>query len=341
MFAPCPPFDETRRQMALDELEVLDTPADPHLDTLVRLARECFGVGAVLISLIDHDRQWFKARTGLALSETSRQVSFCSHAIVQDDMLVVEDALEDPCFRDNPIVTGPPYLRFYAGQQLRDENDVPLGTFCLIDFKPRTLSAAERDRLRDFAYLAMGYLQLNAMSRQAAELREALTRAQRKAMLDPLTQVWNRAGLEHLLPRERLAVKARNLQLGLLLCDLDHFKVVNDTHGHACGDQALWETARRLGACLRPSDLVARIGGEEFVILTRVKNSTEMARIAERVRRHMAATPVRTEPAELQPTLSIGCTLLRDDEDPAEAMERADRALYQAKEQGRNRVVTG
>ncbi len=341
MFAPCPPFDETCRQMALDDLEILDTPADPLLDTLVRLARDSFGVGAVVISLVDHDRQWFKARTGLALSETPRQVSFCSQAIAQDDMLVVEDALEDLCFRDNPIVTGPPYLRFYAGQQLRDANDVPLGTFCLIDFKPRLLNEDERARLRDFARLAMGYLQLNAMSRQAAELREALTRAQRKAMLDPLTQVWNRAGLDHLLPREQAAVKAKGQQLGLLLCDLDHFKVVNDTHGHACGDQALWETARRLGACLRPSDLVARIGGEEFVILTRVKNSTEMARIAERVRRHMAATPVRTEQAELQLTLSLGCTLLDDGEDPASAMERADRALYQAKEQGRNRVVTG
>ncbi len=253
-----PPIDEIRRQNALDSLEVLDTPADPHLDTLVRLARESFGVSAVLISLIDHDRQWFKARNGLELSETPRQISFCSHAIEREEMLVVEDARLHPCFCDNPIVTGPPYLRFYAGQPLCDDGDQPIGTFCLLDFHhPRTLSETERARLRDFAYLAMGYLKINAMSRQAEELRQALTRAQRKAMLDPLTQVWNRAGLDHLLPREQAAVKAKGLQLGLLICDIDHFKAVNDSHGHACGDQALWEAARRL----RRQSATERSGG--------------------------------------------------------------------------------
>ncbi len=335
-----PPIDEIRRQNALDSLEVLDTPADPHLDTLVRLARESFGVSAVLISLIDHDRQWFKARNGLELSETPRQISFCSHAIEREEMLVVEDARLHPCFCDNPIVTGPPYLRFYAGQPLCDDGDQPIGTFCLLDFHhPRTLSETERARLRDFAYLAMGYLKINAMSRQAEELRQALTRAQRKAMLDPLTQVWNRAGLDHLLPREQAAVKAKGLQLGLLICDIDHFKAVNDSHGHACGDQALWEAARRLGASLRPSDLVARIGGEEFVVLARVNSAEELARIAERVRHNMADSPVRTEQAELRLSLSIGSTLLREGEGPASALARADRALYQAKRQGRNRVM--
>lgn len=112
----CPlPTDETLRQRTLDEMNVLDTPAEHYLDTLVRLTQEVAHVDTVLISLIDHDRQWFKARIGLDVNETPRNVSFCGYAILGDDTLVVPDAEYDARFADNPLVIGAPYIRFYAG----------------------------------------------------------------------------------------------------------------------------------------------------------------------------------------------------------------------------------
>ncbi len=107
----------------------------------------------------------------------------------------------------------------------------------------------------------------------------ALSREQRKSMLDPLTQLWNRAGLNHFLAKQLLQAEEQGLQLGVLFCDLDHFKPVNDTHGHAAGDQALWETARRISASVRPQDVVTRSGGEEVVVLLLVHDQQELLRM--------------------------------------------------------------
>lgn len=129
---PLPP-DEALRQQALDDMALVDTPAEHYLDALVELARETFGVKTVLISLIDHDRQWFKARIGLDAEQTPRDLSFCGHAILASEPLMVTDASRDPRFHDNPLVTGPPFIRFYAGEPLHASNGQAIGTLCLID----------------------------------------------------------------------------------------------------------------------------------------------------------------------------------------------------------------
>ncbi|WP_300652167.1 sensor domain-containing diguanylate cyclase [Pseudomonas sp.] len=338
MLSPEIPGNEELRQQVLDDQELLDTPADPYLDTLVRVVRELFEVETVLVSLIDHERQWFKARLGLDIAETPRTVSFCGHAILASDPFIVEDASADPRFADNPVVTGHPFLRFYAGQPLFSENGQALGTLCLIHSQAKQLNDRQIRLLRDMATLVEGYLKLRSVSQQTVQLRAALSREQRKAMLDPLTQLWNRAGLEHFLQRELRLAQERGLQLGLLFCDLDHFKAVNDTHGHGAGDQALWESARCIAAAVRPQDVVTRSGGEEFVVLTQVHDQQELLRIAERVRGQIDKTPIITGGVRLGLTVSIGCALAMPGETPDAALARADRALYQAKHNGRNRA---
>lgn len=114
------PHNEVQRQQALERQDLLDTPADPYLDTLTRITLELFEVKTVLISLIDNDRQWFMSRQGLELAETPRCISFCAHAILQDDALVIEDTHLDLRFADNPVVLQSPFIRFYAGQPLHD-----------------------------------------------------------------------------------------------------------------------------------------------------------------------------------------------------------------------------
>ncbi|WP_296234142.1 sensor domain-containing diguanylate cyclase [uncultured Pseudomonas sp.] len=332
------PANETERQQALDRLELLDTPADPYLDTLTRLAHDLFNVKMALVTLVDRDRQWFKSRQGLDAAETPRSLSYCSRAILSDEPLIVEDSQVDKRFAGTELARNTPDVRFYAGWPLHDANGLALGTLCLADPKPRLFSSQERDRLHDLAYLTESYLQLQHNSQQADDLRDALSREQRKGMLDPLTQLWNRAGLLHFLPLEQASAERQQLRLGLIYCDLDHFKRVNDTHGHDGGDHVLWESARRMSGAVRPQDVVTRNGGEEFVILTRVHDEQELLQIAERIRQAIASQPMQLEHAELHQTVSLGCALLGSDESSANALKRADQALYRAKHGGRNRT---
>lgn len=339
MLAAPIPDNEPLRQQALDDLELLDTPAEQYLDTLVRLTRELFQVETVLISLVDRNRQWFKARVGLDVAETPRDISFCGHAVAASSLLVIEDASQDPRFADNPVVTGAPFIRFYAGQPLYSSNGQAIGTLCMLHPQPRTLSLEERLRLRDLGTLTEGYLQLRGLSQQAAKLRQAVSREQRKALIDPLTQLWNRAALAQFFSREQQNARDHGQKLGAIYADLDHFKQINDQHGHASGDQVLWESARRMSTTLRPDDLLVRLGGEEFIALVSVHNLDELQHIAERVRLAIGLTPMQLGPEEVRVTLSIGTALAMPGENQAALLERADRALYLAKQQGRDRTV--
>lgn len=147
------PPDESHRLSALDELALLDTPPEERYDRLTRLAACALNAPIALVSLIDRDRQWFKSRHGLDAPETARDISFCGHAILREETLVIENALNDERFHDNPLVTGAPSIRFYAGAPLHDRHGYRVGTLCIIDRKPRSFSEDEEAILRDLANL--------------------------------------------------------------------------------------------------------------------------------------------------------------------------------------------
>jgi|GEM_PF-791735 len=144
---------EQDRLKALESLDVLDTPAEHRFDRFTRLAALTFGVPIALVTLVDGSRQWFKSRCGLDMAETPRSVAFCSHTVAQGEMLVIEDATQDPRFAANPLVTGEPFVRFYAGQPLFSDGQ-PVGTLCIVDRVPRGFDAEQRQALRDLADLA-------------------------------------------------------------------------------------------------------------------------------------------------------------------------------------------
>ena len=145
------PADEALRLQTLQACAILDTAPEERFDRLTRLARHLFQSEVALISLIDAERQWFKSRQGLDITETSRELSFCSHAILSNEILYVPDARLDPRFADNPLVTGAPGIRFYAGAPLRAGNGQHLGTLCVVDSKPRSISEEDKLALRDLA----------------------------------------------------------------------------------------------------------------------------------------------------------------------------------------------
>lgn len=138
---------------------VLDTEPEERFDSITAFCATAFRVPIALVSLIDADRQWFKSRQGLDACETGRDISFCGHAILQEDPLVVPDALEDPRFADNPLVTGEPKIRFYAGMPLRLSSGFRVGTLCLIDRKPRRLEPEDLVLFRDLARLVVRELE--------------------------------------------------------------------------------------------------------------------------------------------------------------------------------------
>ncbi len=150
---PAIPADESSRIATLNGLAILDTPPEARFDRLTALAASTFDMPIVLVSLVDTDRQWFKSRVGLGATETSREMSFCGHAILNDLTMVVRDTQADPRFADNPLVTGEPRIRFYAGRPLRPGGRGTVGTLCLIDTRPRDLGTEEMRVLESIAEL--------------------------------------------------------------------------------------------------------------------------------------------------------------------------------------------
>jgi GAF domain-containing protein len=166
------PNNEAQRLAALQEYRILDTAAEQAYDDIVALAAYLCDVPIALITLVDESRQWFKSRLGLNEKETPRDVAFCAHAILQTEPLIVRDALKDRRFSDNALVTGSPHIRLYAGFPLVNPDGFALGTLCVIDRKPRRLSAEQKTAMQALARQVMALLELRRVSAQMAEALE-------------------------------------------------------------------------------------------------------------------------------------------------------------------------
>lgn len=319
MLAPAKPAHEEERVHALHALNILDTQPEERFDRLTRLARRLFDVPIALVSLVDSNRQWFKSCQGLAATETPRDVSFCAHAILGDQILMIPDAGSDERFHDNPLVIGEPKIRFYAGCPLKVGNGSNIGTLCLLDTRPRVLDAEDRGLLRDLASMA---------EREIAALQ--------LASIDDLTQLSNRRGFEALAEHALSMCKRMGTPASLLFFDLDRFKAINDTFGHAEGDRALVTFARVLRKVLREMDVVGRMGGDEFVALLLGSDAAAGDVVIDRLRKALADAN-----AELHGRYTIGYSVGRIEYDPVrhDTVKRlladADGAMYARKQAAR------
>ena len=178
---PVIPTEEHQRLAALESYEILDTPPEPDFTNLVNLAAQICRAPIAMVSLVDGERQWFKAKIGLEINETSREASICAHALNEPDLLVVPDALADARFRENTLVTSEPKIRFYAGAPLRTDEGFTLGTLCVIDHVPRELTLEQADGLRILAREVVAQLE-----RRKTRVQLTLMRHQRSAVEDAL-----------------------------------------------------------------------------------------------------------------------------------------------------------
>ncbi len=314
---------EAARLAALDRYDVLDTPREEAFDRITRLAKRIFGVPIVVVALLDAHRQWFKSRVGLEAPQASREPAFCNIPIVQRAPLVVEDTLKDARFTQNDFVTGDPKIRFYAGAPVFSPDGHVLGTLCLIDREPREFGADQLDTLKELAQVVMDELELRQL-----------------ATSDALTGAASRRAFREELGRALHLATRHDHELSLIVLDLDHFKQVNDKHGHPAGDAVL---ARSVAACLkqlRVSDVIGRLGGEEFGVLLPHTGPRAAFEVAERLRAAIADESFSGTGGAFQVTASFGVAAKPRGTIDADALiQEADAALYLAKMQGRDRCV--
>jgi diguanylate cyclase (GGDEF)-like protein len=330
MDVPIPP-NEQERLATLRELAILDTPPEQIYDDVVQLAATICDTPIAVINFIDQGRQWGKALVGLDDSEAPREVSFCARTIVEEDgLLVVADTRADPQWADNPMVAGDPGLTFYAGAAIVTDEGQAVGSVCVADTRgPRELSEQATEALRVLARQTAAHLKLRRLSK---ELARANVELRTLSIKDSLTGLANRAFLEEAIALAlRKRVRTGN-DLGMLFCDLDGFKLVNDKLGHHAGDELLVLVAERLMDTARSSDLVARYAGDEFVILCPELQEAQgvlpqiAARLTEAVSESATIAGV-----ELRPHISVGTALARDADAVEDLLRRADVAMYEAK----------
>lgn len=505
MLQPAFPSCESARLALLQQTALLDTPAEIEFDLIVQLAARQFGVPIALISLIDSQRQWFKAKVGLDACETGRDISFCGHVVADEKMLVVNNALLDDRFSDNPLVVQGPEIRFYAGAPLAISNDLIIGTLCLIDSKPREFDLAAREQLqaladvvselvrkrmalellqrqrnllitinqaqisflleRDMAAACLSILvpllkstqatlafigsiskkqsdkqqldipslvhhdseamswltpqldytagryqlarmdpifqrvfekaqlqciqpgggnpvgvksllaipcqfhdevlgvmvlmnraggfdketiqQLQAVSDSIAtllhvrELEDARLHAEqelaRQAQHDMLTGLYNRRILLERCMQSLQLYRRYQQNFSILMIDLDYFKMINDSLGHAAGDMVLREVSQLLLSLVRDSDTVARWGGEEFCVLLPKENVEQAMLLAQRLISAVGQLQIPWADKTIQLTISIGAAGMHNPQESLDdLLQRADFALYEAKRLGRN-----
>lgn len=335
---------EQRRLAALADYQILDTEDESAFDDITELASFICDAPIAVINFIDRDRQWFKSVKGLDARETPLDVSICAHAILQSDLFIIPDTTKDRRFSSNPLVTQEPNLRFYAGALLKDRDELPLGTLCVLDHQPRELDERQLSALQALANQVMALLELKRSLREKQSLIERLEDAQEElahsAATDHLTGLLNRRTFENRLTREFAFIERGGPEAALLLIDLDYFKEINDQFGHLAGDQALVGFANLCREVFRQTDLVARWGGEEFVVLMPRTNPKDAHAAVERLRRRLANTSLLDkEIPQTAITFSTGLCALTSQSDLEEVMDSVDRLLYQAKEEGRDRVV--
>lgn len=320
------PANESCRLAALRSYGLLDTAPEQVFDDVTKVASLLCGTPIALVSLVDDARQWFKSSVGLDASETPRDVAFCAHAILNpEEVFVVDDTHDDHRFALNPLVTGGPKVRTYAGAPLVSSDGQALGTLCVIDHVPRQFGQRELQGLKALARQVVTQLETrrHRLGAMAASEQDRLTGAASRVAFDAhLIHEWN-------------ALSREGRPLALLLVEVDDFKRCSDELGQEGADRVLRQIAQIAESVLAPCDLFVRWGDHAFGVLLPDTEDAGALHMAERLRTGVEQATWPDGPV----TVSIGASsvLSNGDASPYELLTRSDRALSAGKGEGCNR----
>jgi diguanylate cyclase (GGDEF)-like protein len=318
---PANDSNATRHTAAIARLGLLERAGDPALTGITRLASYISGAGAAAVHVLDDTHQHRVAGAGAPLGDHPREDSMCRLVVDSEQRIVCADATTDPRFSYSSYVQGDEPVRFYVSVPLRASDGAVFGTLCTFDIVARKLREEQVSLLEDLADQVVAQIEL---TRVAVELGHV-------ASHDPLTGAVNR-----LVLGDRLAQAfARRMRHGgdtfLAAIDINHFKTLNDVHGHLAGDQVLVSVAHRLMAAMRAEDTVARIGGDEFVVVAEIDGTPEAAEAVMRRIEAALADPVFYADQCRPVQVSVGGVVAAPGEDIRSLLRRADEAMYARK----------
>jgi diguanylate cyclase (GGDEF)-like protein len=334
------PRDEIHRQQALASLNLHETAPEERFDRIALLACRMFGAPIAMISLISADRQWCKSIQGLSVREFPRDISLCAHTILHREPTVISDTHADPAFSDNPLVVGEPWIRFYAGCPLYFDN-YAVGTIAIVDREPREFGSDQVRALRSLGDIVESEFNVDAMQLAQSRLSDELDDTRRRELLDGLTGIWNRRGIEELLPRELSRAARGGDEVALMLIEVDGLAKIRGDHGPDIVNNLLEQIAGRLRACVRQHDVLARFAENEFLVFDAKCDRIKAHAIAERMLAIVNGSDFTTADGDMHISLSVGIYSMQDvaGRSMSQIIDAADQALFQARDGGGNRVV--
>lgn len=332
------PKNEIERMIGVRSVFPLVDAHNEELAALSSLAKDMFVTARAAVHILDEDWMHIAYQSGQQIDSCPRDVSACNTVVLYNEVFVIPDLARDPQWSVMPYVTSGPKIRFYAGAPVELEPGVVVGAFCLTDTQPREFGKEDQKNLSRFATLAGALFRL-----QKANFTMGLAQSELKsaAMTDPLTGFYNRKALDLLVDEQLRDALRENDTFGALYLDMDGFKAINDTLGHAAGDQVLQDAAVRIRGCVRSQDTIVRMGGDEFAVFLPSPRAPEtLERIAERLL-DAFRQPFDVQGTEVVANLSIGGAIApQSGSDRATLLRNVDEALYQAKKAGRNRFIS-
>jgi diguanylate cyclase (GGDEF)-like protein len=343
MKTPEIPANEKERQSSLDQMDLVSTGREGDLDRITRMAQKHFNSDIALVSIIDEERQWFKSRVGLDAMETGRDISFCGHAIYEDQMLVVKNALEDERFADNPLVTGDPNIRFYAGQPLKNAQGFNIGTLCVIADETRDFDDDDQQSLRDLARMVEVVLENRELSKAQLKILRKMDKLQRGSLVDGQTGLWNRNGFDKFYEAELMqAVREKQcFAISLISADMGELPI-------ECRDELLSSGIKALADIMMErsskSDVIARFDEEHLVILSPDEEEEKLAGKAEKISRALQRNQTVVLKDQTYPfCIHMGTVFVNpliDVGDLSEiVLKQAKRAIAEAKKAGPCQIV--
>ena len=331
-----PPADQFRLA-ALHRYQILDTPQCEDFTFITELAAKVCGVPYAFISLVDSDRVWVKAATGLALDTLARGDSYCSLAVMGEPSLEIPDLANDYRTVHMPLTVGEPRMRMYSGVALMSSDAFAIGTLSVMDTRPGQLDEEQQRMLARLGRQAMALIERRASERQ---LNTTARELELLSTTDELTGLHNRRSLLQKLKFEVARSKRFRTPLSAVMIDVDNFKKINDEFGHNAADQILANIGRLLRESVRVIDIPGRYGGEELCVILPNTPLEGACKFAETLRGKLEAQLHYAGIRVVAVTASLGVGSFDHMEiaDAESLLRQAENALARAKENGRNRV---